>query len=83
MEKKKYSKRRLWNLKTIKKQLERSEVCHNMLFIHSVLGCDTTSRLYEIGKATALEKYTNSPTLESKSKTRRSSTCISPWMMYC
>ena len=64
----------------IKKQLGRSDVCHNMLFIHSVLGCDTTSLFYEIGKATASEKYTNSSTLEGK---RRSSTCISPWMMYC
>ena len=64
----------------IKKQLGRSDVCHNMLFIHSVLGCDTTSLFYEIGKATASEKYTNSSTLEGK---RRSSTCISPLMMYC
>ena len=64
----------------IKKQLGRSDVRHNMVFIHSVLGCDTTSRFYEIGKATASEKYTNSSTLEGK---RRSSTCISPWMMYC
>ena len=30
----------------IKKQLGRSDVCQNMLFIHSVVGCDTTSRFY-------------------------------------
>ena len=51
--------RRVRNLKTVKKQLG-SDVCHNMPFIHSVLGCGTTSRFYGIGTTAASEKYTNS-----------------------
>ena len=31
-------------------------VCNNILFVHAVLGCDTPSRLFNIGKATALHK---------------------------
>jgi len=31
-------------------------VCKNILFLHAILGCDTTSRLHGIGKAAALKK---------------------------
>jgi len=30
-------------------------VCKNLLFLHAILGCDTTSRLHGIGKALALK----------------------------
>lgn len=36
------------------------EVCSNILFQHAVLGCDTTSRLYGIGKGTSLKKFKSS-----------------------
>ena len=32
-----------------------AEVCNSLLFIHAVLGCDTTSRLHGIGKWGALK----------------------------
>ena len=35
-------------------------VCHNMLFLHAVLGCDTTSCPYGIRKAAPLKKYPES-----------------------
>ena len=46
-------------MKKVKEQLG-NDVCHNLLFIHAILGCDTTSRVYGIGKAPALKKYVNS-----------------------
>lgn len=36
-----------------------STVCSSILFLHAVLGCDTTSRLYGIGKNKAVVKVKN------------------------
>ena len=47
---------RVWNIKAVKEQLG-PEVCSHILFLHAVLGCDTTSRLYGIGKGTSLKKF--------------------------
>ena len=32
------------------------DVCSNILFVHALLGCDTTSRILGIGKPVALRK---------------------------
>ncbi len=37
------------------------KICSNILFLHALLGCDTTSHLYGIGKDTALKKFKLSP----------------------
>ena len=34
-----------------------SLICSRILFLHAMLGCDTTSRLYNIGKSTILKKF--------------------------
>ena len=44
------SRRRVWNMKKVKEQLG-DDVCHDLLFLHAILGCDTTSRVHGIGKA--------------------------------
>ncbi|KAK3748685.1 hypothetical protein QZH41_018981, partial [Actinostola sp. cb2023] len=51
--------RKVWNMKQVKEELGHA-VCLNMLFLHAVLGCDTTSRPYGIGKAASLKKYSDS-----------------------
>ena len=33
---------------------------HQHSFLHAILGCDTTSQLYGIGKATFLKKFKSS-----------------------
>ncbi|KAK3701243.1 hypothetical protein QZH41_001518 [Actinostola sp. cb2023] len=45
--------------KSIQAQLGK-EPCRNILFIHAVLGCDTTSRAHGIGKGSALKKFITS-----------------------
>jgi hypothetical protein len=35
-------------------------VCSNILFVHAILGCDTTSRLFGVGKRVGLKKLHNS-----------------------
>ena len=50
---------KVWNMKQVKEELGHA-VCHNMLFLHAVLGCDTTSRPYRIGKVASLKKYSDS-----------------------
>ena len=35
-----------------------------MLFLHVILGCDTTSRLYGIGKGAILKKFKEKVTLQ-------------------
>ena len=46
---------RLWNTKHVKATLDPA-VSNNILFIHAILGCDTTSRLYGLGKALVVKK---------------------------
>ena len=36
------------------------DVCESILFIHAIGGCDTTSRLYGIGKGAPLKKHMSS-----------------------
>ncbi|KAJ8377274.1 hypothetical protein AAFF_G00261830 [Aldrovandia affinis] len=57
--KKSTKKPRVWNIKAVKQQLGPS-VCTHILFIHAIAGCDTTSRLYGIGKGAPLKKFTTS-----------------------
>ena len=48
--------RQVWNIKKLQAELG-TEVCNNILFIHAVLGCDTTSRVHGIGKGTVLKTF--------------------------
>ena len=43
-----------WDIKTVQRVMGRA-VCNNMLFEHAILGCDTTFRLFNIGKGLALK----------------------------
>ena len=49
---------RVWHMKKVKEQLSK-ELCRSLLFLHAITGCDTTSRLYGVGKATVLKKFEN------------------------
>ena len=51
---------RIWHTKKVKEQLSK-EVRKNLLFLHAITGCDTRSRLYGVGKATAQKKFENVP----------------------
>ncbi len=51
---------KVWNIRLVKGVLGNN-ICTNILFIHAVLGCDTTSRLFGIGKRVALKKALDSP----------------------
>lgn len=51
-------KKKIWDIqKTI--TILGTQVCKLLPFIHAVTGCDTTSRLYSVGKAVALKKAKN------------------------
>ena len=60
-EQKKNSKNptKCWNIKLVQAVLGRN-ICDHLLFAHALLGCDTTSRLFGIGKPTALKKLQTS-----------------------
>ena len=47
---------RVWNVRETKSALG-PDMCSNILFIHALLGCDTTSRIHGLGKATGLNKF--------------------------
>ena len=51
---------RCWNIKELRSALG-SLVCDNILFLHALLGCDTTSRIFGIGKPSALSVLKKSP----------------------
>ena len=46
---------RVWNIHAVKKQLG-PDICSHILFLHAILGCDTTSQPYGIGKGKSLKK---------------------------
>ena len=50
------TKRRSWNIKSAKEKLGQ-EICRHILFIHAISECDTTSRLYGIGKGLPLKNF--------------------------
>ena len=75
--KKNTKKLRIWNIKATKEKLGQ-DICSNILFIHAFLGCDTTSRLYGIGKGTSLSKFKASSMFREQAKVFNSdsaSTC--------
>jgi len=39
----------------VMKQVTGSEICQSLLFLHAFTGCDTTSRIFGIGKKSALQ----------------------------
>ena len=49
------TKCRSWEIKSVNEKLGQ-EICPHILFIHAISGCDTTSRLYGIGKGLSLKK---------------------------
>ena len=45
----------VWNIHAVKKQLGPN-ICSHILFLHAILGCDTTSQPYGIEKGKSLKK---------------------------
>ena len=56
---------RTWSIKLSKKILGE-ELCNSILFLHSFLGCDTTSRVFGIGKGIAVKKFKDSQFLQDQ-----------------
>ena len=55
-EPKKNSNSRIWNIKQVKIDLG-SFACKHIIFLPAMLGCDTTSWLYGVGKGTILKTF--------------------------
>jgi hypothetical protein len=51
----KNKKMKIWNVQQTKGFLEE-DICHLLPFLHSLTGCDSTSRLFGIGKGIALKR---------------------------
>ena len=47
--------RKIWDIKKIKAALG-PETCADILFVHTILGCDTTSGIHGIGKGLTFKK---------------------------
>jgi hypothetical protein len=59
------SKSKIWSICDIKRKLDPT-VTRNLLFLHAILGCDTTSRLHGICKGSSLKKIlTNKDLVEA------------------
>ena len=66
-EPKKNSKSRVWDISEIQMKLG-PYLCNQMLYIHAMLGCDTTFRFRGIGKGAFLKKIRSSKTLQQSAK---------------
>ena len=60
-------KNRIWDIKVTQNELS-ADICNNILFIHAILGCDTTSRLYGLGKGLSLKRFTSCVLLRDKAE---------------
>ena len=47
---------RVWNIRAVKQHLG-PDICCQILFLHAILGCDTTSQPHGIGKGNSLKKF--------------------------
>ncbi len=53
-----------WNIKLTREKLG-NDICDNILALHALLGCDTTSRLFGMGKGTVIKKFESNTTFAS------------------
>ena len=60
-------KNRIWDIKVTQSELG-ADICNNILFMYAILGCDTTSRLYGLGKGLSLKRFTSSALLRDKAE---------------
>ena len=60
-------KNRIWDIKVTQNDLG-ADICNNILFIHAILGWDTTSRLYGLGKGLSLKRFTSSALFRDKAE---------------
>lgn len=58
-------KRRIWNIKWLQQALG-PDTCQLLPFILAISGCDTTSRLFGIGKGVPLTKLKSNPDFKQK-----------------
>ena len=65
----------VWDMKVVKAKLGES-ICDNILILHAILGSDTTSRLYGIGKGTAIKKYDTCQHFREQAKLFHSSSTV-------
>lgn len=66
-EPKKNKERRCWDVHEMKKRLGQ-EVCGLILFAHAFLGCDSTSRVHNIGKGLTLKKVIEDESFRASAK---------------
>ena len=66
-QRKNMKKPHIWNIKATKQMLG-PDICNHILFIHALLGCDTTSRLYGIRKGASLKRFKVSSTFREQAK---------------
>jgi len=57
----------VWDIKAVKEALG-PEICTSVLFLHAILGCDSTSHRYGIGKDVSLKKFKSSLHFREKAK---------------
>lgn len=55
----------VYNIKSLRQKLG-SDVCSNILFAHALLGCDTTSKLFSIGKSETIKLLKKSETFRAQ-----------------
>ena len=61
-------KNRIWHIKVTQSELG-ADICNNILVMHAILGCDTTSRLYALGKGfTSSELFRDQAELDNSAR---------------
>ena len=59
---------RVWDTQLCQQALG-SDMCENILFVHAILGCDTTSSFYRIGKGLLLKAFVRKEQFKQQART--------------
>ena len=62
------SKPKIWDIQYAKEKLG-DDLCNSLLAVHALLGCNTTSRIHGVSKATAFQKFKANAEFRSLIKT--------------
>ena len=65
---------KFWDIQKVQDEIG-SNICQQLLFVHAISGCDTTSAVYGLGKAAFLKKAMKSASFREEAKKFRTSHC--------
>ena len=59
---------KVWDVRQTKKCFGDTMICHGLLVVHGITGCNTTSCIHSVGKSTVFQKFRNDKEFQQLAK---------------